>query len=496
MGIVIRQSVKGTALNYVGAFIGLILQMFIAVKYLPQKEVGLIAALSYAGLVFSRFAQIGLGSSAIRFFPYFKDKENNNHGFFYYLMSVSFIGMVIFTFLYLCLKGPITDYFQTKSPLLVDYYYWVIPLGCFLLYGLVFETYSSVLMRIAIPKFIKEILLRILLIVIYILYGLKQITLNQFIAGYVGIYGFAMLAVFYYVSRIGPVNLKHEPSFITPKLRKKFLSYTSWLVIGSLGGTLIGYIDTFMVGSNIGLSSVAIYTIAYNMVAAIEIPSRSITAISSPVAAEALQAGNTTKANDLYKQVSLHQFMTASVLFLLIWVNINNIYAIIPNGEMYSAGKWVFFFVGIAKIIEVTLNFGATLISYSRYYHWSIYFVFFITGLTIVTNNLLIPIYGVSGAAIATLVTCLVSYGIQQWIIFIKIKGNPYTRGTWKQTVVILFLLGLNTLLPVFANPWLDGIYRTLLMSGLVFLFVYFGKISPQVNELVDKVFFSVWKKE
>lgn len=488
MGIVIRQSIKATAVNYAGAFIGFLIQMFIMVKFLPKEVYGLISVLLNAALMFCSFAQLGAGSSAIRFFPYFKDREKNNNGFFFYLVMVPLIGTCLFGALFLVLKGPIADYFRANSELFVDYYYWVFPLGCFLLYSTIFETYSTVLMRIAVPKIIKEIFLRLLLMVAYVLYGFRLISLNEFIACFVGVYGIAMFAVFYYVSRIGPVSLRHDSSFIDKGLRRDFLSYSSLLVIGSLGGTLISKVDTFMVSSNLGLGYAAIYTLAFNMVAVIEIPSRSITAISSPVASEALQKGDFRKANDLYKQVSLHQLIAGSLIFLVIWINMDNIYAIIPNGEDYKAGKWVFFFVGLSKLIEVTLSFGGTLISYSRYYHWTIYFAFFITALTIVMNNFLIPIYGVSGAAIATAITCLVSYSIQQWIIFIKIKGNPYTRGTLKQILIICLLLGVNHFLPACANPWIDGIYRTALIAGVAMALVYFCNVSAEINRLVKNI--------
>lgn len=495
MGIVIRQSIKATAVNYAGAFIGFLIQMFIMVKFLPKEVYGLISVLLNAALMFCSFAQLGAGSSAIRFFPYFKNTEKKHNGFFFYLMMVPLIGTCLFGLLFLLLKGPIADYFRANSELFVDYYYWVLPLGCFLLYSTIFETYSTVLMRIAVPKIIKEIFLRLLLMIAYILYGFRLIGLNEFIACFVGIYGIAMFAVFYYVSRIGPISLRHDSSFIDKSLRKDFFSYSSLLVIGSLGGTLISKVDTFMVSSNLGLGYAAIYTLAFNMVAVIEIPSRSITAISSPVASEALQKGDFRKANDLYKQVSLHQLIAGSLIFLVIWINMDNIYAIIPNGEGYKAGKWVFFFVGLSKLIEVTLSFGGTLISYSKYYHWTIYFAFFITALTIVSNNLLIPIYGVSGAAIATAITCLVSYSIQQWIIFIKIKGNPYTRGTLKQILIVCFLLGVNHFLPIFSNPWIDGIYRTALIASLAVVLVYFCNVSAEINRLVKNVLLSLRRK-
>lgn len=495
MGIVIRQSIKGTVVNYIGVFIGFLTKMFIATKYLSAEDLGLTEVLLAAGLLLSNFAQMGTGVSAIRFFPYFKNEEKQNNGFFFYLMMVPLVGICIFVPVFLLLKEPICAYFETNSALLVDYYNWLIPFMCVLLYWNVFDTYSSLLRRIAIPKIIREILVKILLAGVYFIYAFEWVDLDGFIACYIAVYAIAMISTFIYVADIGTVSLKHNPAFIDKNLKKNFLSYTSIVLLGSLSGTLISRIDLFMVTSGIGLAAAGVYTIAFYMATVIEIPSRSITAISAPLAAESLMAGNLEQANELYKKVSLHQLLIGSAIFVLIWINIDNIYDIIPNGAAYKDGKWVVFFIGLSKLVEVTLGFGTNLISYSKYYHWGLYFVFFLGAITIVSNNVLIPIFGVSGAAIATTLTCLISYGIQQWLIFAKLKGNPYSRGTGKQVLIILALFGINYCLPVVQNAYLDCIYRSFVIISIGIPLIYFGKVSAEVNRIVNYTLSAILKK-
>ena len=41
MGVVIKQSIKGTIVNYVGIAIGFLTTFFIVTKYLTQEEIGL-----------------------------------------------------------------------------------------------------------------------------------------------------------------------------------------------------------------------------------------------------------------------------------------------------------------------------------------------------------------------------------------------------------------------------------------------------------------------
>lgn len=489
MGIIIRQSIKGTIFTYIGALIGFLTTFYIVPKYIGEELYGLSRVILEAGILFSVIFQLGASSSIIRFFPYFKSKRKSNNGFFFYLISLVSIGFLLFIPIFFLLKQPIINYFSAQSPLFIDYLYWIIPLTFFFIYWTTFETYSNALMRIAIPKFIREILIRLLFLIVYIAYAAGYLNLTGFVTAFVGVFGVAMLATFFYIAKIGSVSLKHNSSFITPELKKDFFSYSSIIVLGTVGGSLLSRMDLFMISGEIGLASAGIYAIAFNIISVIEMPARSITPISAPIAAEALKSKNFAEASSLYKKVSSHQLLIGGSIFLLIWVNINNIYEIIPNGNIYQEGKMVVLFMGIAKIIEMTIGFGSILINFSRYYHWSLYFTFFITGLNLLLNWLLIPRFGISGAALATASASLISYSLQQWLVLVKIKANPYSINTLKIILMFFISLGINKLLPVLENAWYDTMYRTIIISLIIVILTYVLRVSEDIRNIINKIF-------
>jgi Membrane protein involved in the export of O-antigen and teichoic acid len=484
MGVVIKQSIKGTLSTYIGALITFFTVLYIVPKFIGDELYGLIRVILEAGALFALIFQLGSASSILRFFPWFKSEDKKNNGFFFYMMAWTTLGAILFIPVFFLLKQPITDYFS-KSPLFVNYLYWLIPLTLFFLYWQTFELYANALMRIAIPKFIREVAVKMLTIGIFLAYAFGYIGQNGLIIGLVCIYGIAMLVIFFYIARIGAVSLKHDSSFITPTLKKDFISYTSVIALGTLGSALIGKIDVFMISGEMGLAWTGIYSIAFYMIAIIEIPSRIISSITSPIAVEALKNNDSQTANDLYKNVSTHQLLFGSAIFLLLWINIDNIYGIIPNGEVYSAGKWVVLLIGIAKLIEMTIGFGSVLISFSKYYHWHLYFLIFIPGLTILLNLLLIPRFGISGAAISTVCAGCISYFLQQWIVLVKLKANPYSWGTLKTIGVIALLFCINYFLPSFENPYFDMLFRTFIISITGVILIYRLRISGQTNELL-----------
>jgi O-antigen/teichoic acid export membrane protein len=270
-----------------------------------------------------------------------------------------------------------------------------------------------------------------------------------------------------------------------------------FLLFAVLSGGILAQLDLFMVSAELGFGYAGIYSIAFHMANVIEIPSRSISDISSPLAASALKDEDLITANNLYKKVALHQLMAGSCIFLLIWINIDNIFAIMPNGTIYQAGKWVVFFLALSKFIFITLYFGAILFCFCKYYYWTLYFTVFITILGICTNLLLIPRLGIAGAAVSTLITVIIVLSIQQWIVLIKIKGNPFSTGLIKQILLLLVMFMINYfLLSRWSfNPWVDGIYRTFIIGSITLAVMYKMKISEEVCMLMDKYLLSIIRK-
>ncbi|GHT17072.1 hypothetical protein AGMMS4956_20380 [Bacteroidia bacterium] len=485
MGVIIRQSIKGTIVTYAGAFLGFVTTMFVITKYLTPEDVGLTRVLLEIGMLFSGLSMLGTSASMFRFFPYFKDKSKNHNGFFFYIVCIPFIGCLLFVAVYLIARQPITAFFVTKSALLIDYYYWVIPLFVVMAFRTIFENYSNINMRIVVPRINSEVILRLLIMAVYLLFGWHFVGRGGMVIGLVIAYGATMLIALGYVAATNSVSLRHDVSFVSPALRKDIVRYTLFLIVGTLSGALISKIDLFMVSSQLGLESAGIFTIAFFIASITEIPSRSISSIASPIAAEALKNGDFTTANQLYQKVALHQLMAGGFIFLVVWINIDNIFAIIPNGSVYVAGKWVVLFIGLARLVSVTLGFGGTMISFSKYYYWSLYFTLILTTIGIATNLWLIPILGITGAAIATLLTCLLSYLIQQWIVLKKIKGNPYTVNLFKLMGILLVVWGINFFLVKLSNPWIDGIYRTFIITVVCAVLFYVFNISDDLRNTI-----------
>ena len=505
MGIVARQSIKGTIATYIGVAVGIITTFFVQTKYLTTEEIGLVDVLLQSALLFSGLAQLGTNTSAMRYYPYFKDEDNRDHGFFGWTLIVPLIGFAVFLCCFFALRGPIASFFSEKSALFIDYIYYVIPLAFFMLYISVFETNSNLLMRIVVPRFIREVGLRVLTLVIYLLYGFHVLSLTGMVIAFCVSYGLATIVNIIYLLTLHRVSFRIEKKYITPKLKRDFLIYTLFLITSALAGNITPLLNRYFVAGKQGLAIGGILTIAIYIASLVEMPYRSLGSISKPQISQAMADGNVKEADRICKSVSLHQLLVGSLVFFLIWINIDTIFSLLPNGGVFRAGKWAVLILCLSRLVNSTLNVGTTVLSYSKIYYYSLFFTILLTVLAWWLNARWVPVdgdaeKGLMGAAFATLVAYMVHYTLLLALIRWKIGTLPLSS---KQLLVILVvgvLFGLDwlwsrTLTPWFASQFskpvfglvVDSVLKSTIFLVIGLLSVYKLKISQSVNGVIDK---------
>lgn len=508
MGVIIKQSIKGTVVNYVGVAIGFITTFFVITRYLSAEAVGLTRILVDAAVLFSSFAQLGTGSSILRFFPYFKDEEGKNHGFFFWTIVVPLVGFFIFFLISWLLRHTLVDMFAEKSPLFVNYARFVIPIGLFMLYQSVFEANSNVLMRIVVPKFVREVGVRLALLVTYILYGFNILSLDGLVIGFCVTYFLAALIDIFYLFTLGKISLKPDFRFLTKPLIKDFLKYTLFLLLAAIAGNITPLLSTFFVSAKMGLSFTGVFAIANYIATVIEIPNRSLNAIAQPNLSEFIKNEDWENAESLCQSVSLHLLLSSLFLFFLIWINVDLLFMILPNGEEYTSGKSVIFILGLAKLSNSVLSIGASPLGYSKYYPLSLVFTLLLTISAIILNVLLIPRFGMNGAALSTLISYFLYFVGLLSIVKWKLNISVFSKPQIKVIALILALFACNYLwtntlsglimhLPMkpLYNALLDGLLRTGVLLVLGVAGTYYWNISADVNRIIKKTLHKVFKR-
>ncbi|MDD4216000.1 MAG: polysaccharide biosynthesis C-terminal domain-containing protein, partial [Bacteroidales bacterium] len=127
-------------------------------------------------------------------------------------------------------------------------------------------------------------------------------------------------------------------------------------------------------------------------------------------------------------------------------------------------------------------------IQYSNYYKQHCYLMLILLLLIVVLNVLLLPSYGIIGAAMASFIA-FIALGIIQ-IIFVNIKFNaqPYN---YRHLVMILtggFAYFISTLIPQLNFLIFDLILRSSVLSVLYIVPLLLAGYSPESMDILKKL--------
>ena len=275
---------------------------------------------------------------------------------------------------------------------------------------------------------------------------------------------------------------------------KEIMTFCLFMILGTGSGVLVTKLDTVMlesITSNKGF--VGIYTIALSIAAFIEMPRRPISQITVPIIAKDLANNNIEKVSILYKKSSLNLMIIGAVMFSLIWINIDfvlNLIASTSNNDTYKTGKYIVFFLGLAKLFDLALGINSEIIHNSKYYKWNIILMPFLAIITIALNYYFITKYNsATGAAIATFFSILLYNIMRTILVSVKLKMLPFSK-EYFLTIPFIFIPFIldYTILPIEMNIWLKMIFDSFFVILFFCLPVYLLKISPDINKMVNSI--------
>jgi O-antigen/teichoic acid export membrane protein len=489
MGIVIRQSIKGSIVSYMGALVGMVSTIFIYPYFLSPELIGLNRILVDSAFLFAFVAQVGIPNAIIRFTPQLKKMGLSREAYKYALL-IPIISFIFFGTLFFFGKEGIQGLFDENSPLFSRYLVLIIPFGLVCIYLNIIENIAASFYRITIPKLIREIILRFLLIGSAMVYFYLQLAIDLYVMLVVFSYALAVLILFFYFKRLQNLMTPPEKKKGIPKeLVRKIFPYMGFMLFTGIGTTIVTKVDAFMISSMIGLAGTGIYTISYFMTSIIEIPSRATMQISAPFVSECLDDNDIPRLKDLYVRYASNQALIGGVLLVLLWANVNSIFRIMPNGDLYSAGKLVVLFIGLGKLIDLSTGLNNQILVYSKYHRYQLLFVLFLGVITVVGNLLLIPLLGITGAAVASCSSYFLINTVVILFIRQKLGIQPFTRVSIKIFLLIALAFFVDFLLPNLDSWFFDSLYRSLILLGIFVGFTYFYRLSEDLNAIVIKAF-------
>ena len=468
MSTIRRQSIISSLVVYFGFALGFLnTYLYTRQGGFTKEEYGLIGIfIAVAQLMYS-LANVGMATYLAKFFPYYKDhlpeKKNDQLTIALLLPTIGFIVVVVLGLLF---KNIVVNNVFSNSPQLLDYYYWLFPFGFGFTIFMIMEAYAWQRQKAVLSNFLKEVLFRAFVTVLIVF---TAIGIIKDFSVFIGIYSFVYVALvlylFFYFSKRGQFHLTLTPSKVTRRFRRKIKALVGFVWGAGIIFNFASVIDTIIIAAVLpnGIAAAAIFTFAQYMASIIQAPQRAVISASVAHLSQAWKDKDFRMLNKIYHRSAINQLLFSCAMFSLIWINFEDgIFTFHLQAE-YLHAKWIFFFLGLTRILDMGTGLNAQIISTSSYWRYEFKTGLILLAVSLPLNYFLTIRFGLLGPAIANLISFTVYNALRYFFLFNKFRMQPFDS----KTVMALLLSGASFLIAYLPLKEFTGIHWMVIRSVL-----------------------------
>lgn len=481
MGIILNQSFKNTITTYIGFGLGAVNTLFLYTNFLTDEYYGLVAFLLSTANIMMPFMAFGVHNAIIKFYSSFKSKTHID-GFLTLMLLLPIILIIPATLIGYFSYDVIGDLLSRENSIVSNYVWHILILAIAMAYFEIFFAWTKVQLQTVFGNLMKEVFHRFAIMLLLLAVYFKWFNVEDFIVGLVIIYLLRTFIMKLYAFKVHFPRIK----FIMPENINAILKYALLMIIAGSVAMLILDIDKFMIGLMIDeIEQVAYYSVAIFIATVIAVPQRAMHQIMMPLTAQFLNEKDNEALEDLYKRSSLNLLVISGFIFLLIVLNINQLYLILP--KEFTGGLIVVFVVSIAKLYDNSLGNNNAILFNSNYYRMVLVFGVVLAVLAIILNFIFIPIYGINGSAIATFLAIATYNTIKVAFVKVKFDIQPYSLSSLKVCVLISILISVFYFWDFSFNPFVNIGLKSLLIMFVYFALILKLNISEDISKQIKK---------
>ncbi len=453
--LVIRGSSISILMAIIAALISYITRIVMA-RNLGPSEYGLFYAVFTLIIFLLFFRDLGIGDALSKYIPEFrlqKDYDKIKTG----IASVLFIqvigSLILIIALYLLSDFLAVRYFKDPraSLMLNILLIYIIFSILFIILKSLFKGLQSFFLYSSI-EFSKNLIFLILILFFFkINYGIFS-----------PVVAYAMVCPILFLLYLPSALLKFN--FFKYKVKEfkeistKIISFGAPMFAASIGGNVIGYIDTIILTSLVSLSEVGVYNAVLPTALVLMLIGRSISAVVFPVSSELWFKGDMAR---LRKGIELvHKYLFIIIIpFALTIISFATPIIDLIFGKEYTSGVLAFqiLIVGVTFYIVGSIN--NNIISGIGFPKESAKIIIIAAILNTVLNLLIIPLFGIEGAAVTTAISYLVVLILSTKILNTKIK-QEFPKIIWLKFLIcalIFISISLATKDILSSSLWIEA---------------------------------------
>ncbi len=364
-------------------------------KTLGSRDYGIWAQINITVYLLFPLALMGLSMGVVRFLSSEKDKEKIREGFFSVLFVVAFTGLLLSIVVFLLSDFLAASIFKDISTS------GFVKVGAFLIFLSAIDQISIFYFRASRQVEIFAFLIlfqtvgQLILVLLFILLGFGLFGVISAVLIVQGL--LFIISIYKIVSQIG---------FEIPKFNQigEYLKYSAPLTPNSLFSWITNSSDRYMVSYFLGLSQVGIYSASYAIGNLINLFTTPIQLILFPELSRLFDEGKIGEVK-VYLGYSIKYFLLITIPAVFGLSALAKPILEIFTTQEFISGSIVIPFIALSGLLSGIFQIVINITHLVKKIKFNLYIHIFAALLNIVFNVLLIPLIGIVGAAIATLIS-------------------------------------------------------------------------------------------
>ena len=421
---------------------------------------------------FRLFSGLGLKEGIIRYVSLFRAKKENKK--IQYLLKKSLIILILTSVIASVLLFFFSDFIalrffsNSKLTIFLKIFSITIP---FTVLGAIFLSIIRAFERIGWFSFISEVLgnfIQLIILVVLIFLGINSKSVPiSFLIG-----TFSIFIVSYFVSKKSvPKMLTSNKKINSPENKKTFkemFAYSWPFIFYGVINFIFYWTDSFMIGIFKNVESVGFYNAAVPIALLLFLPFSLFAQLFFPLVTKEFSKGNMEAVKQLSQQVGKWIFMIVIPIFVIFMI-FPGVFINILFGPEYLVAENALRFLSIGVLFVTLSGVSQELLSMKGKSKLILFDMICAAIINIILNAIFIPLYGITGAAIATMLSSI----LLSALLFIQsykfLSIIPLRRKMFGITLIVI----ISTILLLAIKSLIEINLLTLILCSIFFISVY-----------------------
>ena len=245
MGIVFRQSAKNSLVVMTGSILGALV-LWLNMKYTSHQQLGFTRTITNYAVAFSQIMISGLSTTLIVYIHRFSFESVKRKLLITLCLIIPGIVGILFSIVYfLCRDVIFRNCMPEDLAFMKHYFYWLPVFTLFFLYMNILEYYLGSQLKVAVAAFMREVVLRIINILLILLFGFGVINFSFLLAGLILTY-LIPISIFLYLSvKTKGFGITFNLNYFSKDEYKEMANFTWFHFLLSITILLMSYLDGY-----------------------------------------------------------------------------------------------------------------------------------------------------------------------------------------------------------------------------------------------------------